>query len=694
MNTLAEFQQLYSSIVSQETISEAEIQKIFTELDSFIYSANYEQLNLNEKEQIQELLASVRNLLSVNKDQESGSQKDIRQGILHDMVAEKLMDEAEEHFYAGRYAKAIDFYRKILEIEPTWIRAISHYEQAREYLKTGEIPTVALPLEAAILFGKAQSAARVMRYHDALELVQQAKLQVKQAGIPLWKAGNDLEDLLSKQADAQDEYSTGIKLFKQGQIQEAIAKTELAMSIERNPLYEKNLEEYFSFLNVVNKIQDTLVSPSNESAALEESLESLGKLEVKYPDHPSLETLRIKIESQLQNKQVVTYKENVKFLVERLDFTNAIESAKKAINLDASDSMLRDLTDEISLIIEIQREIIFLESTDACDSSLYNNILDKIYAIKHPWLLDTRIAEKIKSEIASLRSQKSNYFEKQGKEQLEHAKEALYLSVMSELSGKAVINFEKALNCDPQKIDLSSLISEAKAVKDKVDSILNGDEKSFLDYVQSANERQKTIAEITRRMETVIVEFDKGSEEYKTLWQQLESLFDKRTKSLNASEDRVAVVLAKVDAEIKNIQDRRPWSTTLVIAILLIIVSGVLLALNPKRTMVPFPADFPADLVLYASLFGSTIRVVVELFDRSRTKWVDTVRLTILRPLIGMGVTVLIVLFVYAGLGTILAFNPAMGFWGYVSLSSIIGYSDSIMNKIITILEKGISIKV
>jgi len=53
----------------------------------------------------------------------------------------------------------------------------------------GRIPAVALPAEAAILFGKAQSAARVGRYSVALDLVIQAKEILNRMGITKWAEG-------------------------------------------------------------------------------------------------------------------------------------------------------------------------------------------------------------------------------------------------------------------------------------------------------------------------------------------------------------------------------------------------------------------------------------------------------------------------------------------------------------------------
>ncbi len=69
------------------------------------------------------------------------------------------MEEAERLFYGGRYAEAIKNFDKVLQIEPGWERARQHRSESENYLRTGYIPAVALPPEAASAFGKAQSAS-------------------------------------------------------------------------------------------------------------------------------------------------------------------------------------------------------------------------------------------------------------------------------------------------------------------------------------------------------------------------------------------------------------------------------------------------------------------------------------------------------------------------------------------------------
>jgi len=92
----------------------------------------------------------------------------------HDPEAERLMDEAEELFYKGNYQAAIPLYEKVMQMEPGWSRAEEHHSEAEEFLRSGNIPSVALPPEAGKAYGKAQSAARVFRYQVALNYLEEA----------------------------------------------------------------------------------------------------------------------------------------------------------------------------------------------------------------------------------------------------------------------------------------------------------------------------------------------------------------------------------------------------------------------------------------------------------------------------------------------------------------------------------------
>ena len=120
----------------------------------------------------------------------------------HDPEAEALMDQAEEAFYKGNYQSAISLYEKVLQLEPGWVRAQEHHNEAEDYLRTGNIPSVALPPEAGKAYGKAQSAARVFRYQIALTYLDEAFQHLLEAGIKRWREGEELRHDLENQMQA------------------------------------------------------------------------------------------------------------------------------------------------------------------------------------------------------------------------------------------------------------------------------------------------------------------------------------------------------------------------------------------------------------------------------------------------------------------------------------------------------------
>ena len=148
----------------------------------------------------------------------------------HDPEAEALMDSAEEAFYAGNYQKAIPLYENVLQVEPGWSRAKEHRDEAEEFLRTGNIPSVALPPEAGKAYGKAQSAARVFRYQTALDYLEEAFSSLQEAGINRWREGEDLRQDLENQMQAHDVFEEGLAMLRQGDLQGGLAKVQTAAS--------------------------------------------------------------------------------------------------------------------------------------------------------------------------------------------------------------------------------------------------------------------------------------------------------------------------------------------------------------------------------------------------------------------------------------------------------------------------------
>lgn len=211
----------------------------------------------------------------------------------HDPEAEILMDSAEEAFYAGNYQKAIPLYEKVLQIEPGWARAQEHRDEAEEFMRTGNIPSVALPPDAGKAYGKAQSAARVFRYQTALDYLDEAFASLKETGINRWREGEELRQDLENQMQAHEVYEEGLGMLRQGDLPGGLAKIQTAASAVALPEYVDKANEIRGDLAALDEIADVVNLSGNIPAdKLAESHTKLDRLSLKYGEIPQISRLR------------------------------------------------------------------------------------------------------------------------------------------------------------------------------------------------------------------------------------------------------------------------------------------------------------------------------------------------------------------------------------------------------------------
>ena len=193
------------------------------------------------------------------------------------------MDEAEEAFYKGNYQAAISLYEKVLQLEPGWTRAEEHHAEAEEYLRSGNIPSVALPPEAGKAYGKAQSAARVFRYKVALDYLDEAFEHLEEAGIKRWREGEELRHDLENQMQAYDVYKEGLNLLAQGELVAALGKIQTAASAVAIPEYIDKAAEVKGDIAMLDEVSDIVSMsgkiPPNKLADAKSKLE---RLRMKY----------------------------------------------------------------------------------------------------------------------------------------------------------------------------------------------------------------------------------------------------------------------------------------------------------------------------------------------------------------------------------------------------------------------------
>lgn len=279
----------------------------------------------------------------------------------HDPEAERLMDEAEEAFYKGNYQVAIPLYEKVIQMEPGWTRAQEHHSEAEDYLRSGNIPSVALPPEAGKAYGKAQSAARVFRYQVALNYLDEAFDHLEDAGIKRWREGEELRHDLENQIQAYDVYREGLNLLTQGELIPALGKIQTAASAVAIPEYIDKASEVRSDISMLNEVSD-LVSLSGKipPSKLADAKSKLEKIRMKYGEIPQLGRLRNRldllipatIQSLLDNTR--RFKEEAANAPTAALARDKINGARENLDylrqLDAYDSQSLSLENEISAL--------------------------------------------------------------------------------------------------------------------------------------------------------------------------------------------------------------------------------------------------------------------------------------------------------------------------------------------------------
>ena len=217
----------------------------------------------------------------------------------HSPNAELQMEAAEKLFYSGRYAEAIKLFDRVLQIEPGWERARQHRAESENYLRTGYIPSVALPSEAASAFGKAQSAARVGRYADALALLGRAQTTLRELGIQRWQEGQEFEQKLQENIDAENVYNEGLALFSQGKLEEAIECVETASQATGLPKYADKAQEFRRVKDKNRFITEIFNSATTDPKVIAQAKADLDTLTAEYGDNPALQKLRTRLQESI-----------------------------------------------------------------------------------------------------------------------------------------------------------------------------------------------------------------------------------------------------------------------------------------------------------------------------------------------------------------------------------------------------------
>jgi tetratricopeptide (TPR) repeat protein len=382
MNAYNVLDRQIEQLLEHDSAGLVELRNLLLEIEEFISSGDYQELTADERSRLQaarkNLIERIQELESISSStaaEETSSQEapSTPQNAAtsgdapareHNPAAEQQMDVAEKLFYSGRYAEAIQLFDRVLQLEPAWERARQHRSEAENYLRTGYIPAVALPADAASAYGKAQSAARVGRYHDALALLEKAQDILKDLGIQRWQEGQEFAQKLQENIDAENVYDEGLVLFQQGRIDDAIEKVDAASRATGLPKYNDKAQELRQVKENLRAISETLNQAVIEPQAASRTKAGLDAMVAEHGENPAFTRSMERLHSVVP-RVVEPLKESTRMLKNQAERAPTLEEAMYLVkqakdnldqirNLEGVDESLDRLGQEID---RLQRDI-------------------------------------------------------------------------------------------------------------------------------------------------------------------------------------------------------------------------------------------------------------------------------------------------------------------------------------------------
>ena len=346
MTNLDNLESEIRSLLSQDLPSPVELRKALIEIDELVNAPEYQEITETDRVRFQSLRKELNNRMRSDSGEEDATSSEpvISPSFLstpvpaspemasavrlasrsHDPDAEAAMEEAEKLFYSGRFSEAIKLFDQVLQLEPRWERARQHRAESENYLRTGYIPPVALPPEAASAFGKAQSAARVGRYSDALNLLSKAQAALREVGIQRWQEGLEFEQKLQENIDAETVFEEGIKLFDQGRIDEAIEQIDTAARATGLPKFSDKAQQFRRVKDTIRTIHEGLSALAIDPKTIAQAKVDLDKLIAEFGDNPTLQRLQSRLETTIP-RAVAPLKEQIRAMKSQAERADTIE---------------------------------------------------------------------------------------------------------------------------------------------------------------------------------------------------------------------------------------------------------------------------------------------------------------------------------------------------------------------------------
>lgn len=359
MSDILNIQNQVRELLEQENPPLIELRKALLEIEELVASEEYSDLNSEGQEKLQVMrrdlkarLRQIEDLQAIGVQLEPGDDANLaaQQGAAdetrpqptktHNPEAERKMEEAERLFYGGRYGEAVKLFDRVLQLEPGWERARQHRAESENYLRTGYIPPVALPPEAASAFGKAQSAARVGRFTDALNMLSRAQTIMRELGIQRWQEGLEFEQKLQENIDAETAYNEGLQFFEEGRLNEAIERVDTASRATGLPKYSDRAQAFRKVKETLRSINEALSAPDIEPKVVTQSKADLDALTGEYGENLAFLKQKSRLEAAIP-RAIAPLQEQARLLKSQ---------AERAVTLDESLHLARQARAQLDQI--------------------------------------------------------------------------------------------------------------------------------------------------------------------------------------------------------------------------------------------------------------------------------------------------------------------------------------------------------
>jgi tetratricopeptide (TPR) repeat protein len=377
MNLFDSIEKRYQDLRDAPSANVVELRHLLLDIDELLSSADYQEMATDQRSTLQSIRKEL--LHRISQEENGNSATEVKTNSQantakeethtenpnasrkpeaeHNPAAESQMEMAEKLFYSGRYAEAVQIFDRILQMEPNWERARQHRTEAENYLRTGYIPVVALPAEAASAYGKAQSAARVGRFTDALALLETAQNSLHELGIQRWQEGQDFAQKLQENIDAEKAFEEGINLFTQGNIDDAIERIQAAAGATGMPKYSERAENYRRVKDSLREIYDSLNQAELAPQAASQAKANLDALVVEYGENPAFERLIERFKT-ITPRVIEPLKEQTRALMNQAEHATTLEEGLY-LNKQARQSLtqIRNLEGVDESLDRLQTEI-------------------------------------------------------------------------------------------------------------------------------------------------------------------------------------------------------------------------------------------------------------------------------------------------------------------------------------------------